>query len=83
MEVLSNEHQNSNKKLEEMYVLLKTMQMNQENALINIQKNHEFIYCYRRSQIIKGGKILASLGRQSFVEKSVFQEGDKYFYLND
>ena len=40
MEVLSNEHQNSNKKLEEMYVLLKTIQMNQENALINIQKNH-------------------------------------------
>lgn len=57
--------------------------LNSKNDTLNIQKNHEFIYCYRRSQIIKGGKILASLGRQSFVEKSVFQEGDKYFYLND
>ena len=37
--------------------------LNSKNDTLNIQKNHEFIYCYRRSQIIKGGKILASLGR--------------------
>ncbi len=57
--------------------------LNSKNDTLNIQKNHEFIYCYRRSLVIKSGKLSATIGRQSFTEKTVFKEGDKYFYLND
>ncbi len=40
MDNVFKENQNLASKLEEIYVLLKTIQMNQENVLINIQKNH-------------------------------------------
>ena len=40
MDNVSNENKNLEEKLEEIYVLLKTIQMNQENALINIHQNH-------------------------------------------
>lgn len=57
--------------------------LNSKNDSLNIQKNHEFIYCYRKSQVIKSGKLSATLGRQSFTEKTVFKEENKFFYLND
>jgi hypothetical protein len=40
MEAKNYVNQDTNQKLEEIYVLLKTIQMNQENILINAQKNH-------------------------------------------
>ena len=40
MDNVCDENKNLESKLDEMYILLKTIQMNQENVLINIQKNH-------------------------------------------
>lgn len=57
---------------------------NSKNDSINIQKNHEYIFVYRKIEIKKEGKILPSLVNRTFNTKEVFQEGaDYYYYLGD
>ena len=57
--------------------------LNSKNDTLNIQKNHEFIYCYRKAIIEKNSKIQPTLGRQSYVEKTIYEENGEFLYLND
>lgn len=57
---------------------------NAKNDSINIQKNHEYIFVYRKScTYTKNNKILPNLVNADYKKKVVFEEGGDYYYLND
>lgn len=56
---------------------------NAKNDTVNIQKNHEFILVYRRSTIIDGAKIQATLRKKTTIYKDVIEEDGRFYYLND
>ena len=58
--------------------------MNSKNDTTNVQKNHEFILCYRKSvSYINGTKIKPTLKNIDEKEKKVYEENGEYYYLND
>ncbi len=58
--------------------------LNSKNDAVNVQRNHEYIVCYRKStRYISSTKIEASLERRYVDETEVFRDGDEYFILND
>ncbi len=58
--------------------------MNAKNDTINIQKNHEFILVYRKKiNSINGSRIIPTLTNFEVIENLVFEEGGKYYYIND
>lgn len=58
--------------------------LNSKNDAVNVQRNHEYIVCYRKStRYVSSTKIEASLERQYVDETEVFCDGDEYFILND
>ena len=59
---------------------------NAKNDTVNIQKNHEFILCYRKKMQFSSentNKIIPSIIVNKKDKKDVFQEGTRYFYIND
>ena len=52
--------------------------LNSKSDTSNIQKNHDYLVCYRKSSVND-----LSLVSSENVEKEVFQEGSRYFLLND
>ena len=60
--------------------------LNAKNDTINIQKNHEYILCYRkRIQYIDEArtKILPNILIKNVRQKPVLKENGRFFYLND
>lgn len=59
--------------------------MNAKNDTLNIQKNHEYIFCYRkRIQINETTKKeIPVLLNKSLVKKEVFIENTRYYFFND
>ncbi|MCB6062424.1 site-specific DNA-methyltransferase [Flavobacterium psychrophilum] len=57
---------------------------NAKNDSINIQKNHEYIFVYRKScTYTENNKISPNLVNADYKKKVVFEEGGDYYYLND
>ena len=57
---------------------------NSKNDTVNVQRNHEYILIYRkREEKITGAKVKPSLINKSWVEKTIIQEGGRFYYLND
>ena len=59
---------------------------NAKNDTVNIQKNHEFILCYRnRIQFsnTNTNRVLPNIIVNTKEIKDIIQEGDRFFYLND
>lgn len=59
--------------------------LNAKNDTLNIQKNHEYILCYR-NRIKTDKKTLKEipiLQNVSYIKKEAYKEQDKYYYLND
>lgn len=52
--------------------------LNSKSDTKNIQKNHDYILCYRRTSIKE-----VSLVNDEVVEKEVFKDGERYYVLND
>ncbi|MFA0315803.1 site-specific DNA-methyltransferase [Vibrio cyclitrophicus] len=52
--------------------------LNSKSDTLNIQKNHDYLLCYRKSSVSE-----LSLVNNESVEKEVFKEGDRYYILND
>lgn len=57
---------------------------NSKNDTINIQKNHEYIFCYRKQAILDSkGKIESTLQNKDLITKEVLEENNQFFVLND
>ncbi len=60
--------------------------LNSKNDTVNVQKNHEFILCYRKKKrIIEGNenKIIPNIVVNGIKTREVFKEGDEFYFLND
>lgn len=59
--------------------------LNAKNDTLNVQKNHEYILCYRKKIKLskETSKEIPILEKKVCVEKEVYQEEDKYYYIND
>jgi adenine-specific DNA-methyltransferase len=57
---------------------------NAKNDSINVQKNHEYIFTYRKVCLLdEKSKVIPNLINEGFKRKNIFKENDTYFYLND
>ena len=57
---------------------------NAKNDSINIQKNHEYIFVYRKSCIfIENNKISPNLVNADYKKKVIFEDDGEFYYLND
>ncbi|WP_342646358.1 site-specific DNA-methyltransferase [Mucilaginibacter sp. CSA2-8R] len=58
--------------------------LNSKNDTINIQKNHDYITCYRRRAIYSSNtQVLPSLKINKHIVKEVFKEDDRFYLIND
>lgn len=58
--------------------------INAKNDSINIQKNHEFILVYRKSERkIDGSREVANLICYDYKVRDIFKDNNTYYYLND
>ncbi len=58
--------------------------LNSKNDTINIQKNHDYIVCFRRTvKYLSATEIQPSIEKREFRTKEAFKEGDRYYILND
>lgn len=59
--------------------------LNAKNDTLNIQKNHEYIFCYRlKAKIdIETHKEIPVLINKTWIEKEVYAENGEYYYFND
>ena len=59
--------------------------LNAKNDTLNVQKNHEYILCYRKKIKLdkETFKEIPILERKISIEKEVYKERDKYYYIND
>ena len=57
--------------------------LNAKNDTVNVQKNHEFILCYRKKTTLIKNKVQPSLIDEKIICKNVFVEKGRFFYLND
>lgn len=58
--------------------------MNSKNDTVNIQKNHEFILVYRKTkQIKKNSKVSPTIINSMYKIKSIYREGNRFYFLND
>ncbi len=58
--------------------------MNAKNDTVNIQKNHEYVFVYRKNCIYENDtKVSPTIINKDFKIKEVFREDDYYYYIND
>lgn len=62
--------------------------LNAKNDTLNVQRNHEYVLCYRKMPIIEKlsdgkTKILPTLLRRNIKEHVVIEENGDFYYLND
>lgn len=58
--------------------------LNSKNDTINIQKNHEYITCYRKKSIyVTASEIQASLINKKNITREVFKEEGRFYIIND
>lgn len=60
--------------------------LNAKNDTLNIQKNHEYILCYRKTirfEEDEKKKVIPNLLIRSSKKKKIFKTNGKFFYLND
>lgn len=58
--------------------------LNAKNDSTDIQKNHEYILCYRKMPIyINSTKIKPTLIKKSEKYRDAYLEGSRYYYIND
>jgi adenine-specific DNA-methyltransferase len=56
---------------------------NAKNDTLNVQKNHEFILIYRKSEIIANGSQIPTIINYTEKIRDVFEENGEFFYIND
>lgn len=58
--------------------------LNSKNDTVNVQRNHEYIICYRKkTTYISSTKIKPSLEREEVETQEVFREDDRYYLIKD
>lgn len=57
--------------------------LNAKNDTLNIQKNHEYILCYRKKIIVNNGEEFPHINVKVEIRKEVYEEHGEYYYLND
>ncbi|HYG37420.1 MAG TPA: site-specific DNA-methyltransferase [Cytophagales bacterium] len=58
--------------------------LNSKNDTDNIQKNHEYVVCYRKNPIFKeSSDAKALLENKKVITTEVFKEGERYYIIND
>ncbi|HEX8378861.1 MAG TPA: site-specific DNA-methyltransferase [Pedobacter sp.] len=58
--------------------------LNSKNDSINIQRNHEYISCYKRKAVYtSGSEMKPSMESRAIITKEVYKEGDRYYIIND
>lgn len=58
--------------------------LNAKNDSINIQKNHEYILCYRKKiNYVTGTKIKPSLVKKEEKMRPAYEEDGRYYYIGD
>ena len=58
--------------------------MNAKNDTTDIQKNHEYILAYRKkTNFISRTKVKPTLIRKTIKYRDAFQEGNRFYYIND
>ena len=56
---------------------------NAKNDTLNIQKNHEYILAYRKTALLNGSTILPTVVRKDVKYRDAYQDGDRFYYMND
>lgn len=58
--------------------------LNSKNDTINVQRNHEYILCYRkRTLLLTNTKIAPTLEKREIVTEEVFADGDRFYVIKD
>lgn len=57
--------------------------LNSKNDSLNVQKNHEYILCYRKEPLYTNDKEIAVLSLGKSKTKKIIKEEETYFYLSD
>lgn len=58
--------------------------LNSKNDTINIQKNHDYVICFRKKTILSSSKdIKVTLENRKIITKEVFKENNKFYIIND
>jgi len=58
--------------------------LNSKNDSSDIQKNHDYLVCYRRkTEYSSSGKAVATLKNKKSVTKKILKEGTRYFFVKD
>lgn len=58
--------------------------LNSKNDTINVQRNHEYIICYRKKTLfLTNTKIAPTLEKCEIVTEEVFAEGDRFYVIKD
>lgn len=58
--------------------------LNAKNDTINVQRNHEYIVCYRKTtRYLTGTKIAPSLIKREILTEEVFADGDRFYLIKD
>ncbi|KKS54351.1 MAG: hypothetical protein UV17_C0020G0011 [Candidatus Gottesmanbacteria bacterium GW2011_GWA1_42_26] len=57
--------------------------LNSKNDTQNIQKNHEYVLVYRKKEIKKEGKTVATLINKKLDSKEVFKENESFYFTGD
>ncbi len=58
--------------------------LNSKNDTVNVQRNHEYIICYRKkTAFTTNGKVKPSLINKEMEKVEVFKEGERYYLVKD
>ena len=58
--------------------------LNSKNDTANVQRNHEYLVCYRKTtRFLTSTKIAPSLERREIVTEEVFADGDRFYLIKD
>lgn len=58
--------------------------LNSKNDTANVQRNHEYVLCYRKSiQYLTGSTVVPSLVKKETVSNEVFKEESRFYIIKD
>ena len=58
--------------------------LNSKNDATNVQRNHEYIVCYRKTtRFLTSTRIAPSLEKREIVTEEVFADGDRFYVIKD
>lgn len=58
--------------------------LNAKNDAINVQRNHEYVVCYRKTtRFLTSTKVAPSLIKREIITEEVFADGDRFYLIKD